>query len=149
VTLFLLVTALINISLGYGLAIYLGHAGWPSRGGAPIDAAVHEPETANHDGHAAPLLTPYVAPPQAAAPVAAAAPAAPAAVTLAPAPTAEPAMPAAPALAAAIAQAEPETAELEQDVLAGIEEFRNQLAQMKAQPGAAASPEEAAAAATV
>ena len=93
--LFVIVTAVLNIGLGYGLAIYLGRA---RRAVAESVEDVHEIAVEAPTPIHAPAPVPAPSPP----------------ITAESAPPAE--------------------AELEQDVLAGIEEFRNQLAQMKAQP---------------
>lgn len=95
--LFVIVTAVVNIGLGYGLAVYLGHTRRCIDG-----VSVDDHEIASE----------------------------------APAPVPMPAPAAAPIVATAPVADVPSAAEagLEQDVLAGIEEFRNQLAQMKAQP---------------
>jgi hypothetical protein len=135
---FLVVTALINIALGYGLAVYFGHAGWPRASHAEEPAPEH---VADHVHEEITIATPTPvathvaasAPPTASAPLTASAEVA-AALAAAPAPAAEPTAP---------------EAELENEVLAGIEEFRSQLAQMKAQPSAGSTPAEAAAAAAV
>lgn len=103
--LFLLVTAPLNIALGYGLAVYLERA--KRRRDAEAMAPMHS------EAFDAPY--PVAGDPALAAVAAAAA---------ATADVETPVTPAAPA----------EGTELEHDVLAGIEEFRNQLAQMKAQP---------------
>lgn len=95
--LFVIVTAVVNIGLGYALALYLGRT---RRCVGEISVEDHEIASESP----APLHMPAPA----AAPIVAADPAAD--VTSA------------------------AEAGLEQDVLAGIEEFRNQLAQMKAQP---------------
>jgi hypothetical protein len=132
VTLFLIVTALINIALGYGLALYLGHAYWPHRVRV-IEEASAEGAVDQLDEEAA-IETPAPAhlPEPAPRPVGAF-------------PEYAAAAPTAPQTAPAEGEAANST-KLEQDVLAGIEEFRNQLAQMKAQPGAVVPAEEAAAA---
>jgi hypothetical protein len=142
VTLFLIVTALVNIALGYGLAMYLGSPEWPGRrrmaAGPPTEEQVGEDEEE---------LTVIVGAKPAAVTVATAAPSASPEVAIASpsAPAAAPPITAgATAETAAAAGAGPE---LEEHVLAGIEEFRNQLAQMKAQPEGAPSPTAAAAAA--
>lgn len=122
--LYVSVTAVLNIALGFALAMYLYRAGML---GAPRPALAaedahhveevphepipHEPVAHSEPSPVAPLPAPAVQEPIAAA-------------------------------SAPIAE-EPETAEavpgpeLEENVLAGIEEFRNQLAQMKAQPAEA------------
>ncbi len=132
-TIFLALSALVNIALGYGLAIFLGHARMKQGNQSeelphidsyaePMQAAIPEPmapPAPAPDMHAPPTPMPAPAEVAAVAPPVAAAPAEP------------------------VAAAAEESAELETDVLAGIEEFRNQLAQMKAQPEgteAAAAP---------
>jgi hypothetical protein len=102
VIVFVIVTAVLNIGLGYALAIYLGPArGFKSQRSSLADEI--------------PAEAPFMAP----------------ALPTAPAPTIS--SPAAPPAADPVA-AEADEAKLEQDVLAGIEEFRNQLAKMKALP---------------
>jgi hypothetical protein len=131
VTIFLTISALVNIGLGYWLATYLAREKARAGVGAPIDATVDT----DVDSHAqamdaalppesSPAL-PTMAQPMAAAP---SLPAAPTAVAPAMAPV---------AVAAPPTTAPAEAPELETEVLAGIEEFRNQLAQMKATPDAA------------
>jgi hypothetical protein len=103
VTAFLITTAIANIALGYWLANFLRRA-------SPAIDLVEQDHLAID-----PLagLTPPEPTPAATTPI-------------------EPAPPVAAAEAAPTATAsEPEDEALEQDVLAGIEEFRNQLAQMK------------------
>jgi hypothetical protein len=147
VTVFLVVTALVNIALGYGLAMYLGHPEWPLRrkavAGPPVEGPLPEEEEEltvvvgakpTVTAAAAPMPTPSPAPEQAIAGAPAIVAEAPAA-SVAATPT---------ATSGEAAAAEPE---IEQQMLAGIEEFRNQLAQMKAQPEATATPAGAAAAA--
>jgi hypothetical protein len=116
VILYVSVTAVLNIALGFALAMYLHRAGLlVSPRAALATTEPHHIEEATHEQalHAEPS---------------------PVAEAIAPA-NQEP-VAAAPALLAA----EPDTAaapagpELEENVLAGIEEFRNQLAQMKSQP---------------
>lgn len=123
VTVFLIVTALLNIGVGYWLAVYLRRA----RGLAELAPADEHALDSLHD-----LDLPVAESITAASPVATP-PATPAAIATAPTTTA-------PA---------PAEEQLEQDVLAGIEEFRNQLAQMKSRgegeaPTPAAAPAEAA-----
>jgi hypothetical protein len=104
VIVFVIVTAVLNIGLGYALAIYLGPArGFKSQRSSLADEI--------------PAEAPFMAP---------ALPAAPALTISSSAPAAPP--------AADPLEAEADETELEQDVLAGIEEFRNQLAKMKALP---------------
>jgi hypothetical protein len=105
VTAFVIVTALINLALGYGLAVYLGHARRP---------------TSSHAGDELSVALGYELP----------AAALPAADLSSPADETSPASLNVPVAAAPV----DEPVELEQEVLAGIEEFRNQLAQMKGQP---------------
>jgi hypothetical protein len=137
VTIFLILSALVNIGLGYWLATYLARekarAGFDMPADIPADAAMESPGEHGHLVHSAlPLEMPSAAPamPMMAQPVATAAamPAVLAAVEVAPARVAVD-VPAVPEMGAAAAP------ELETEVLAGIEEFRNQLAQMKATPG--------------
>jgi hypothetical protein len=141
VTIFLTISALVNIGLGYWLATYLARekarAGFDMPADVPADAAVESP--AEHGQHVHSVLpgempTAVPAMPMMVQPMAAVAAMSPAptAVAVAPAPVAVEA-PADPVTAAAAADAP----ELETEVLAGIEEFRNQLAQMKATPDAA------------
>jgi hypothetical protein len=144
VTVFLIVTALVNIALGYGLALYLGPPAWPTLRRKAAGPPVEEPLVEDDEE-----LTVIVGPKPTQAPVSGAAPShAPEATVASPAApaAATPITPGALAETAAAANAAPE---LEEHVLAGIEEFRNQLAQMKAQPEAAPSPTAAAAAAMV
>lgn len=106
--LFLVVTATMNIALGYGLAVYLGHTRRlhdADVATGPIEAAA---SAAVESEATSPAVAPLVA--EATGPVA------PVSVLSAPVPVA----------------ADEES--VEKDVLAGIEEFRNQLAQMKAAP---------------
>jgi hypothetical protein len=143
VTVFLIITGLMNIALGYGLAMYLGGAHLPGRApqGDDFDNLHSDVPLAEVT-----LTTISAAPAESAEPAASAAavaatPTAPPAATSASHPagaasTAAGVEPATPAAAMPAAGAE-----LEQEVLAGIEEFRNQLAQMKSQPtGAAPEP---------
>ena len=113
-TIFLALSALLNIALGYGLAIYLGHARSPFSSRQADDFAVDSFEMPV-DMHAS---LPVEAPAAGLAKMPAAHSKTTSAVD---------------ELVAAMTPTE-ESAELETDVLAGIEEFRNQLAQMKAQP---------------
>lgn len=114
--LYVSVTAVLNIALGFVLAMYLYRAGL--LGASRAVAETHEEHHAEPEAHAP------------------AAHSEPASVAAAPA---EPAPMAAPVEAAVTPEvAEAPAAELEENVLAGIEEFRNQLAQMKAQPAEAA-----------
>ncbi len=96
VTVFLIATALLNIGVGYWLAVYLQRARRSVESDLPDDHAVATLGDLNLPAAA-----------QVAAP---------------------PAVPGAPAPSATAPAAEEQ---LEQDVLAGIEEFRNQLAQLK------------------
>jgi hypothetical protein len=140
VTIFLILSALMNIGLGYWLATYLARekaraSGFDMQADVPADAAIEAPaEPGQLVRSALPAEMPTAAPemPIMAQPMATAAamPAALAAVEVAPALVAVDA-PAVPEMGAAAA-----APELETEVLAGIEEFRNQLAQMKATPGA-------------
>jgi hypothetical protein len=114
VTVFLIATAILNIGLGYWLAIYLRRAEMNVEAALPDE---HAFETLADLGLSAP--EPVAAAPQVVAPVAA-----PATVPTAP-------------VATAPAAGEEQ---LEQDVLAGIEEFRNQLAQMKSRGDGAEQP---------
>jgi hypothetical protein len=114
VIVFVTMTAVLNICLGYALAVYLGGARWPFGHRAAIGVSL-APDA---------LVTES---PREVAPPVAATPSPPAA------PPPEPEPPAPPATTP-VAVAVP-AVDLEQDVLAGIEEFRNQLAQMKAQTG--------------
>jgi hypothetical protein len=116
VTVFLIATALLNIGVGYWLAIYLRRS---AVFGELAPADEHALETLHElDNHAAESI-----------------------------PTAAVSAPAAAAVATAPSTTAPFAGEeqLEQDVLAGIEEFRNQLAQMKSRgegegPTPAAAP---------
>jgi hypothetical protein len=132
VMLFVVVTAALNIAVGYGLALYLGHAPLPRFRRAATAAATIDDAFAPQAEFAAPeptALSSDAAPAPGRGPIAAAAPTASASATAsgnapAPAPGGD-------------------SAELEHEVLAGIEEFRNQLAQMKGQPAAAAETADA------
>ncbi|HEX6962745.1 MAG TPA: hypothetical protein VF175_12820, partial [Lacipirellula sp.] len=125
---FLVITTIINIALGYALAVYLG--------GVSATSSTEEPYERPAEAK------PAVAAPQSAERVAAAAlanafSAAAASASFAPSPTPEAAAPIAASPSHQEEQeAEPgqnRTSEVEQGLLAGIEEFRNQLAQLKAQ----------------
>lgn len=134
-TIFLTVSALVNIGLGYWLATYLARE--KARAGADlpvgiIDVEAIPPHAEQPVQSASPDAMLPVAPAVAAMPTAPAIQAAPEAVV--------PVM----ATAAGEAAAAPmgtgiDAPEVETEVLAGIEEFRNQLAQMKATPDAAES----------
>jgi hypothetical protein len=121
VTVFLITTALLNIGVGYWLAIYLRRS---AVFGELAPADDHALETLHDlDVHAA---EPIPAAMKVTAPAAA-----PTGVAAAP--------------SAAVPTPAAGEEQLEQDVLAGIEEFRNQLAQMKSRgegeaPTSAATP---------
>lgn len=118
-TLFVIVTAVVNIALGYALAIYVDHAKWPFRPrSAEVDPLAHLEEFSLESiGNAAVETLPTV-PSTADTSVE----------------SAQPPVAAAPVAPAAKPSASDEGVEMERDVLAGIEEFRSQLAQMKASP---------------
>ncbi len=145
--LFVVVTALLNLALGYGLAIYLGYGELPRLRRARIVAPV------NAEGPAATAADETVAQESAAyatAPDPTAAMPTMASTAGLPDETVAETVTTAPPAATVTAPVESanDAAELEHEVLAGIEEFRNQLAQMKAQPAAAVvEPEETALAA--
>jgi hypothetical protein len=118
---FFLVTATMNIALGYGLAVYLGHGrGWRGLFAGVSPAAIHDSLSMAQDQH--------IPSPELIAPVAAAISTPPGNAT------AESLTASAADLAVDAPLADDDATKLESDVLAGIEEFRNQLAQMKAQP---------------
>jgi hypothetical protein len=138
VTIFLTLSALVNIGLGYWLATYLAREKARAGADVPMDVSVDATSESHVEyGQAVssappaemPLAT--LAAPMMPPPMAAAAPTTPAAVAVTRAPGAEESLEA-PKMAAAA-----DSAELETEVLAGIEEFRIQLAQMKATPDAA------------
>lgn len=132
-TIFLTISALMNIGLGYWLATYLAREKARASAAAITVAAPEVHQEHDPSVHAAAVELPPMAPAMPSLPqpvVAAAAPT--------PAPAAAP--PQAPAAIAPPAGQEAAVApapELETEVLAGIEEFRNQLAQMKGTPEAA------------
>ena len=121
---FVIVTAFMNIALGYGLAVYVGHGCLPWRrrvqGERPVDAGavittlIDEPVLELPDEPATPEPVVEVPPSPFINPIAE--------------PVATPA-----ADPVAIIEPAVELPGIEQEMLAGIEEFRNQLAQMKAQ----------------
>jgi hypothetical protein len=141
VTIFVTISALMNIGLGYWLATFLAREKARATAVAVGDdhshAVVEEHASHASQGQSLQAAIPMQLPSSSAAiptapqPVAAAMPAMPiaSASTAAVAAEASAASPIAPAA---------ETPELETEVLAGIEEFRNQLAQMKASPELAA-----------
>jgi hypothetical protein len=143
VTVFLIVTALVNIALGYGLALYLGHTRTPCAQPGAADALTVEwerPPQALEDAHESAITaSPAVAasPALTASPAVAASPAAdPQPASADSAPSSPPAVQA--SLSAPAAADDP--VEIEQEMLAGIAEFRNQLALMKGQPDGADAP---------
>jgi hypothetical protein len=126
VMLFVLVTSLLNIGLGYALAIYLGHGRLPWTGDEP---SVLEEDEVDDLIATEPPVVPSI-----------------------PAPSPAPSVAEVQAPLEAILASPPtpgeDAADVEQEVLAGIEEFRSQLAQMKAQPSAEEPQQESVAAAT-
>lgn len=118
---FVLVSAALNIALGYGLAVYLTHGCWPWRRPAPAEA-LSEVFDAAESFPPEPEPDPEPVP----EPIAAVSEPAPVAPFIQPVsmPAVDP---------AATLEPPPQSPDLEKEMLAGIEEFRNQLAQMKAQ----------------
>jgi hypothetical protein len=134
VTIFLTISALMNIGLGYWLATYLAR----EKARATAVAVGDDHSHAVVEEHEAQTLPLQAALPMELPTPSAAMPAAPQQVA-----AAMPAMPTSPVtqtpVAAEVSAASPiapaaEAPEIETEVLAGIEEFRNQLAQMKASP---------------
>jgi hypothetical protein len=136
---FLVITTVINIALGYALAVYLGGAS--SSGSEAFDFASAAPRTVNAFPPAPERL---IAESLANALSMAAAQSMSTASTM----QAVDSVAAKPS-AVQVSEEAPErqfrTAEMEQDLLAGIEEFRNQLAQLKGQNFEEGVPELAAA----
>lgn len=153
---FVAITALVNIGLGYALAMYLGQAKSKHEPSADEASTTLTLPTRKLSNHEPPVATSTPAP---------ATPAAPTATVERPAES-----PPAPSMADAIAAAMQQTAAapaaevdaematqapttadeaaapVEHELLAGIEEFRSQLAQLKGSAGAdqAAAPQAAA-----
>ena len=135
---FLIVTSIINISLGYALAIYLGRASVQS---APSEASNSDNAADSMSAFAAAGMTAdnrnFSWPPESIVAGSTSsfgplgdAPAAPAdAQTMLHTPA-----------TAAHESVHARTAEMEQELLAGIEEFRNQLAQLKGQASVTVEP---------
>jgi hypothetical protein len=128
VTVFLIVTALLDVALGFGLAIYLGRARAPWS--PPLDAGGFNQDLQRAETVDGLSESPAVDPLSAPAAVPAQQEEADSRTAATVAVSSSPAMAASPAADSA---SEPEELE-EEDVLAGIVEFRNQLAQMKTQP---------------
>jgi hypothetical protein len=136
---FLIVTSIINLSLGYALAIYLGRTS--SKMAAPQAPAATSASMGSIGGFPTGAFTTngrdFTWPHEAAAAAAAAAANGMLSQTTE-APTPEPILhtPATEEHEAV----QTRTAEMEQDLLAGIEEFRNQLAQLKGQASMTVEP---------
>jgi hypothetical protein len=125
---FLVVTSIINIALGYALAVYLGSTAALHPKGQAVEAAPAMPIAAG-----APFAMERPAFTWPMDGVAIPTPTAPATVATAASTGVAPSFMAASASPADEAGVPTRTAEMEQDLLAGIEEFRNQLAQLKGQ----------------
>jgi hypothetical protein len=135
---FLIVTSIINILLGYALAVYLGRASAqsePNHAPTADDAADSASDfaaagmTADSRSFSWPTESIVAGSTSSFGPLGQAQPAPAEAPTMLHTPATE-----------AHESVQARTAEMEQELLAGIEEFRNQLAQLKGQASVTAEP---------